>query len=170
MMRFAILWVLALLPLPETRCFAIRRLFFRLARVRMAKPVWICGDCRVQGRGELSIGQHSWLSPGTTISTRRGAPIEIGRHCDLGPDCLILTGSHEIGDSRQRAGEVIARPVKIGDGCWIGARVTILGGVSIGRGCVVAAGAVVTRDIPDNCMVGGVPARIIRELPADGPR
>jgi maltose O-acetyltransferase len=59
----------------------------------------------------------------------------------------------------------VARPVSIEDGAWIAARVTILPGVTIGRGTVVAAGAVVTRDVPPNTLAAGVPARVKRELP-----
>jgi len=55
--------------------------------------------------------------------------------------------------------------VSVEDGAWIAARVTVLPGVTIGRGSVVAAGAVVTRDVPPNCLVAGVPARVLRELP-----
>lgn len=69
-----------------------------------------------------------------------------------------------MGSSERRAGAGWAKPIHIEDGCWIGARVTVLGGVRIGRGSVVAAGAVVTRDVPENCLVGGVPARLLRQL------
>ncbi|MFE8729811.1 DapH/DapD/GlmU-related protein, partial [Aeromonas hydrophila] len=61
-------------------------------------------------------------------------------------------------------GEGVALPISIGDGCWIGADVLIIGGVTIGKGVVVAAGSVVTRDIPDNVLVAGVPAVIKRRL------
>ena len=69
-----------------------------------------------------------------------------------------------IQEGNRRAGEGTARPIEIGDGCWIGARSVILGGVRIGAGCVVAAGSVVTRDVPDNVLVAGVPACIKRQL------
>ncbi|QIG81976.1 acyltransferase [Sphingosinithalassobacter tenebrarum] len=130
---------------------------------------WICGDVRIFGRGAVSLGRHAWISPGTRIYTRREVSITIGDDVDIGPFTVILTGSHEIGDSRKRAADVTAAPVVIGDGTWIGGRCTILGGVTIGRGCVVAAGTVVTRDIPDNVMAGGVPARIIKALDEAAP-
>lgn len=62
------------------------------------------------------------------------------------------------------AGTSFARPIHIGADCWIGARATILPGVRIGRGVTVAAGAVVTKDVEDQVLVGGVPARVIRKL------
>lgn len=164
MMRLLIDWLLAWLPLPHTRCFGFRRALLRRAGIRLGDPVWVCGGCRVYGRGDLSIGARTWLSPDTAFHTRRGAPITIGADCDIGPDCLILTGSHEIGERGARAGQTTVAPVVIGDGCWIGARSTILAGVSIGAGSVIAAGSVVTSDVAENTLVGGVPARLIRSL------
>ena len=61
----------------------------------------------------------------------------------------------------------IAKPVTIGNDVWIGANCTILPGVTIGNNVVVAAGAVVTKDVPDNCVVGGVPVKIIKEIEND---
>ena len=61
----------------------------------------------------------------------------------------------------------IAKPVSIGNDVWIGGNVTILPGVNIGNNVVIAAGAVVTKDIPDNCVAGGVPARVIKEIEND---
>ncbi|GGZ02039.1 acyltransferase [Novosphingobium colocasiae] len=164
MMRLLIDWLLAWLPLPHTRCFGLRRVLLRRAGISLGDRVWVCGGCRVYGRGELSIGAGTWLSPDTKFHTRRGAAITIGAGCDIGPDCLILTGSHEIGERGARAGQTTTSAVVIGDGCWIGARSTILPGVSIGAGSVIAAGSVVTSDVAENTLVGGVPARLIRAL------
>ncbi len=77
---------------------------------------------------------------------------------------MLWTGSHHVGSSAQRCGPGLTRPIRIGDGCWLGARVTVLGGVEIGAGSVVAAGALVNRSIPPNELWGGVPARLIRRL------
>ena len=84
----------------------------------------------------------------------------IGEICDIAPHVTILTGTHEIGDSSGRAGKGITTGVTIGNGTWIGARTMILPGIRIGNGCVIAAGAIVTKDIPDNFMAIGVPAKI----------
>lgn len=80
---------------------------------------------------------------------------------------MILTNGHHISNSGRRAGELQAKPVKIGKDAWLSTRCTILPGVEIGEGAIVAAGAVVTKSVPPNVMVGGVPARIIRELDSD---
>lgn len=101
------------------------------------------------------INRDGYIRPKTTI----------GDNVAIGPFVRLITDTHEIGPSHKRAGKSRFDPIVVGDGSWIGAAVTVLAGVTIGKGCVVAAGAVVTRDVPDNTMVGGVPAQHIRDLP-----
>jgi len=79
----------------------------------------------------------------------------------------ILTVDHEIGPPDERCGTEVAAPVEIGDGCWLGSHVTILPGVRVGEGAIVAAGSLVTRDVAPNMLVGGVPARVLRNLEED---
>lgn len=79
-------------------------------------------------------------------------------------DVLFCVSSHEIGASTGRAGKDVKKGIKIGNGCWIGARVTILPGVEIKEGCVIASGAVVTSVCEPNGLYGGVPARRIKNL------
>lgn len=149
-----ILWLL-----PPTRLFGLRRLLLRLGGIDVAADTSVCGRGWIYGRGRLSIGTGTWLSPGVEIHTHSEAAIVIAADCDIGPGVVILTGSHEIGTSARRAGTGTARPVAIGPGCWIGARSLILGGVTIGAGSIVAAGAVVVADCPANALIGGIPAR-----------
>ena len=80
---------------------------------------------------------------------------------------LITTVGHPLSPMGRRKHLGIAKPVTIGNDVWIGGNVTILPGVKIGNNVVVAAGAVVTKDVPDNVVVGGVPARIIKEIDND---
>jgi maltose O-acetyltransferase len=154
-----LLWVL-----PPSRLFSLRRWFCRLAQVKLAENVSFCGRGWVYGRGELSVGRDTWISPGTIFHTHLQAPISIGINCDIGPGVEFLPGGHLIGDASRRAGAGTAKPISIGDGCWIGARSTILGGVHVGAGCVIAAGSMVTQDAPPNSLLAGVPARIKRQL------
>lgn len=82
----------------------------------------------------------------------------------IGMDVCFVCPTHDIGTPKQRAGEATYYSISVGEGTWIGARCTILPNVNIGKGCIIAAGSVVTNDIPDNTMYGGVPANKIKEL------
>ena len=92
------------------------------------------------------------------------APIHIGNHVNIGPQIMLITGTHHFGPSEYRSGALKSSPIHIGDGVWIGARVTILPGVTVGPGAIIGAGALVNRDVPANTVVAGVPAKPIQEL------
>jgi maltose O-acetyltransferase len=79
-------------------------------------------------------------------------------------DVLICTSSHKIGEPSKRAGESDRKPIVIGKGCWIGARATILPGVTIGDGWVIASGAVVNKSCEPNGIYAGVPAKRIKDI------
>ena len=98
-----------------------------------------------------------------------GATVTFGDYCMVGPGTLISTTGHPLDGKARRDRIAISRPITIGSDVWVGGNCTILGGVTIGSNVVVAAGAVVTHDIPDNCVVAGVPARKIRDLDPDAP-
>lgn len=110
---------------------------------------------------DLSIGEKSFVNHGCHIDDGR---LTIGNRVYVGPRVVFAMSSHEMGDNRQRAGENISRPIRVEDGAWIGASVTVLPGVTIGAGSVIAAGAVVRDDTKPNALYGGVPARWIKEL------
>ena len=150
--------------LPVSRLFSVRRLLLNLCGFRIGSQTRACGGGSFYGRGELVIGEATWLSPRVIFYTHPDAQIKIGSRCDIGHGVEFIPGSHLIGTSSRRAGKGTAKPIEIGDGCWIGAKSVILGGVRIGVGSFVAAGSVVTRNVPDNVMVAGVPARIKRDL------
>jgi len=155
---------LLLFACPPTRLFALRRFLLRSARIDLGDGVCVSGRGWIYGPGPLVIRSGSWLSPGCTLYTHASAQIEIGERCDIGHEVAFVTGSHELGASTRRAGPGTALPIVVGDGTWIGARSVILGGVTIGKGCMIAAGSVVTRDIPDNSFAAGVPALVKRQL------
>jgi tetrahydrodipicolinate N-acetyltransferase len=108
----------------------------------------------------LEIGSEVLVNPNSTITCM--SRITIGSNCAISWNTNIIDGNfHELivgGVSRPRV-----QPVSIGDNVWIGTGVIVLGGVRIGNGTVVAAGSVVCSDVPDGALVGGNPARIIRE-------
>lgn len=155
-----ILWAL-----PPTRLFGVRRFLLRVMRVEIASDACVCGRGWIYGRGRLVIGAGSWLSPGVVIHTHADVAVVIGERCDIGPGVEIVTGSHVIGGTDRRAGRGTAAAVTVKSGCWIGARALILGGVTIGAGSIVAAGAVVARDVAGDTLAAGVPAIARRTLP-----
>ncbi|HEY0758386.1 MAG TPA: acyltransferase [Acidisarcina sp.] len=91
--------------------------------------------------------------------------LHIGENVRIGPFLRVITATHDIGPSHQRGLiEVVGKPVRINDGCWIGSGVTILPGVSIEKGCVIAAGSVVYETTEADGLYAGNPARRVREL------
>ncbi len=91
--------------------------------------------------------------------------IKIGKNCALGMNVTFCNSNHIYYDPLRRAGAVKSGPIDIGNGCWIGARVIILPNVKIDDGCIIAAGAVVTKNCEPNGLYAGIPARRIRDLP-----
>jgi acetyltransferase (isoleucine patch superfamily) len=95
------------------------------------------------------------------------AEVRIGDYCMIGPNTLITTVGHPISPKGRRERKAQGTPVTIGNDVWIGGNCTILPGVTIGNNVVIAAGAVVTKDMPDNSVVGGIPARVIKKIEND---
>ncbi len=92
------------------------------------------------------------------------AEVRVGDDCFLGPQVGIYTATHPTEAAARISGIEYANPITIGNNCWIGGHATINPGVTIGDNVVVASGAVVVKDVPDNVIVGGNPARIIKNL------
>ena len=110
--------------------------------------------------GVLTIGDRTYINSGASICAQES--VTIGERCAIGNQVLVMdTDFHAIEDHTQPG---TACPVVIEDDVWLSARVIVLKGVTIGRGAVVAAGAVVTKDVPPHTLVGGVPAKFIRSL------
>jgi maltose O-acetyltransferase len=91
--------------------------------------------------------------------------IRIGDNCFIAPGVHIYTATHPLNAAERISGAEYGVPVTIGDNVWIGGRAVINPGVTIGNNVVVASGAVVTKDVPDNVVVGGNPARVLKEIP-----
>jgi len=149
--------------LPDTRLFRLKAFLLRLRGFHIGHNVRVVSSVKIKLK-MLSVGDNTFIGHDTLIAGG-DALVEIGRDVDIAPRCVLLTGSHEIGSSDHRAGAGNSQSIKIGDGTWIGGSTTILGGVQIGRGCVIGAGSLVRSDIDDDCLAAGVPARVIRELP-----
>lgn len=127
--------------------------------------VWIAKTFNCDNGKNIYIGRNFTGNYNLTILDIR--EVRIGDNVMIGPNTLITTVGHPLSPMGRRKHLGIAKPVHIGNDVWVGGNVTILPGVTIGNNVVVAAGAVVTKDVPDNCLVGGVPARLIKEIEND---
>ena len=112
--------------------------------------------------GDVVIGDNTRIGIHNTII----GPVTIGSHVNLAQGITVTALNHNFKDTTLRIDEqgISTQPVIIGDDVWIGANAVILPGVTIGNHAVVAAGAVVTKDVPDNTIVGGVPAKEIKKI------
>lgn len=90
--------------------------------------------------------------------------VKIGNRVLFGPFVSIFAATHETGVQSRRDGVEYAGPVTIGDDCWVGGNTTIMPGVTIGKGCTIAAGSIVTRDVPDFSVAMGAPARVVKKV------
>lgn len=112
--------------------------------------------------GDVIIGDHTRIGLHNTII----GPVDIGNHVNLAQGITVTALNHNFSDTNKRIDEqgVSTNPVTIEDDVWIGANAVILPGVTIGEHCVVAAGAVVTKDVPPHSLVAGVPAKVIKNI------
>lgn len=111
--------------------------------------------------GHCTLGSNSSIG----INSELNGPVEIGNNVMMGPEVIIYTQNHEYKDTSHtmiEQGYQEYRSVVIGDDVWIGRRVIILPGVTIGNGCVIGAGAIVTKSFPEYSVIGGNPAKIIK--------
>ena len=131
----------------------------------VGEKVWIAKTFSYDNGKKLFIGNNFTGNFNLTILDIR--EVYIGDNVMIGPGTLITTVGHPLSPMGRIKHLGIAKPVHIGNDVWIGGNVTILPGVTIGNNVVVAAVAVVTKDIPDNCVVGGVPARKIKDIEDD---
>ena len=144
-----------------TRFWNIKRLLLKVAGINIGNS-YIVGPIYLGSMINIKIGNGCWL--GKDLSMDGDGKIEIEDNVDIAPHVVISTGSHEIGTEARRAGEGVVKKIKIGSGTWIGTNVTIVNDTIIGSGCVIAAGSVVTGDIPDNVLAAGVPAKVKKKL------
>ncbi len=112
--------------------------------------------------GNITIGEHVFINYNCVFLDT--APIRIGNHTLIGPNCQIYTPQHPFDPIERRQPKEDGYPVVIGDDCWLGGNVTICPGVSIGDRCIVAAGSVVTRSFPADTLIAGNPATAKRTL------
>lgn len=121
-----------------------------------------------QTRPKIQIGTGTYINRNTFLDAAYS--LVVGQHCAIGPGCYITDHDHGCEADLPLEQPLITKPVAIGNRVWIGAQVKILKGVTIGADAVVGAGSVVTKDVPANAIVAGVPAKLIRykSTSADG--
>lgn len=160
---------IAISVLPSLCFVRLRTIVYRLAGIRIGAGTVILG--RMEFTEARAVQERLQIGAHTIINKRFFADvtgdIRVGNRVSIGHHVVLITASHAIGAAGARAGALTSRSIVIEDGCWIGARSTILPGVRIGASSVVAAGSLVAADVPPNILVGGVPARLIKSLPTD---
>ena len=139
----------------------VRALFGELIGSQVDDGFMLIPPFHATGGAGMKLGRNVFVNQNCTFYDLGG--LEIGDDVMIGPNVSLITSGHPVEPSRRRDG-VIAKPIVIERNVWIGAGATIIGGVTIGENAVVAAAAVVTRDVPPNTLVGGNPAKIIRSI------
>lgn len=143
------------IPMNSARLGAARLLGATIGR---GNAIHHGGQIRVARR--LRIGNDCFVAEGVVLDARGG--LSIGSHVSINSGVQVWTAQH---DWESPSFAYVAAPVSIGDRAWISARVVILPGVTVGEGAVIAAGAVVTKDVEPWTLVGGVPAKFIKRRP-----
>jgi maltose O-acetyltransferase len=153
--------------MPHFCFFRSRTYLYRAFGVRIGARSVILGRMELSGSDpllkKLRIGEDCQITAPLYVDLN--AEITVGNRVALAHHVKLVTSTHELGSEAQRCGELRFAPIHIEDGCWIGASAVILPGVTIGKGSVIAAGAVVASDIPPNTLAGGIPAKSIKTLP-----
>ena len=150
-----------LIPSHHIRDFLYRHVW----HVDMGKNAIIYFGAEIRGAEQLHIGKGSIIGDRSILDARRG--IYIGENVNFGSEVHCWTEQHDYNDPYFRCMPGRRGPIKIGDRAWTGPNVTILHSVTIGEGAVVAAGAVVTKDVEPYTLVGGIPAKKIGERSRD---
>lgn len=146
--------------LSGTHFFRIKRFLLNLVGYRIGKNTKVVGPLYITGN--LIVKDNCWI--GKELYILGNGTVTIGNNCDIAPCVTFSTGGHDIGDSKRRAGAGKIFNITVNDGCWIGTRVTIINSTTIGKSSVIGAGALVNKNVKDNVLVGGVPAKIIKKL------
>ena len=144
----------------KPKYFAIKRRLLIAAGLQIGEGTKIVGP--IYPHGKLIIGSNCWI--GKNLIVNGNGEVTIGDNCDIGPEVTFQTGGHEIGTKMRRAGKGLIFNQCVGDGTWIGGRVTILNNTTIGQSCVIAGCACVVGNVEDNVVVGGVPAHVIKKI------
>lgn len=136
--------------------YTLRWLIYKGAGVKIGRRAHIHMGAQFFNPSGVTIGEGTIVGQNAFLDGRD--KLKIGKHVDIASDVMIYNSEHNI---NSEIFEAVLAPVEIGDYCFIGPRAVILAGVTLGKGAIVGAGAVVTKDIPEFTIVGGVPAKEI---------
>ena len=139
----------------------IRALFSELTGRKVDESFSLIPPFHTAGGDEIRVGRNVFVNQNCTFYDLGG--LDIANDVMIGPNVSIITAGHPLEPSQRRS-ITIGKPIVIERNVWIAAGATIIGGVTVGENSVVAAGSVVTRDVPPNTLVGGNPARVIRSI------
>ena len=139
----------------------IRSLFSELIGQKVDESFLLIPPFYTAGGDEIRVGRNVFVNQNCTFYDLGG--LEIGDDVMIGPNVSLITAGHPVEPS-QRRNATIGKPIVIEKNVWIAAGATVIGGVTVGENSVVAAGSVVTRDVPPNTLVAGNPASVIRSI------
>lgn len=142
-------------PFSRFKCWLLRRFGATIGRGVTIKP-----HVRIKYPWRLTVGDHCWIGQEAWIDNIED--VWIGSHVCVSQQTYLCTGSH---DYRRRSFDLLARPIRVEDGAWLGARSLLLGGTTVGANAIVSAGSVAMRDVPPGTIVCGNPAAVQRPRP-----
>lgn len=152
--------------LPNSGCQSMKARLYRWAGVKVGRQVELFQGIKVQGIGELELGDRCFIGHEVLFMLNEGSRIVIEPEAIVGSRSIVMTGFHPITPEGDRilSREGTCSEVHIGRGCSVSTHCTVLPGVSVGEMSIVAAGATVAKDVEPYTLVGGCPARFIRNL------
>ena len=145
-----------------THFFGIKRMLLNSAGIVCENGTCVVGPLYIGNTSKVRIGSDVWIGRNFTI--HGNGEVTIKNNIDIAPEVVFLTGSHMIGNKEHRAGDGVSYCISVENGCWIGARASIMGNTIIKSGSIIAVGAVINETVGPNAIYGGVPAKEIRLL------
>ncbi|MEM9701368.1 MAG: WcaF family extracellular polysaccharide biosynthesis acetyltransferase [Planctomycetota bacterium] len=137
--------------------YRLKRWLLRRFGATVGEGLVIKPTVRIKDPKKLCVGDHCWIGEGVWIDNL--APVTLGNDVCLSQDVYLCTGGH---DHTRPSFDLITKPITVEDQAWVGARSVLMPGVTVGAGAVVAAGSVVTKDVPAGMIVAGNPARVLK--------
>ena len=158
------LWLVGLLFgwLPDNRvCLRLRGALVARCLGGCGKRLSVGRDVTIGGADRLRVGNDVYFAKGTWINA--SGNVSIGDEVMFGPYVVVASTNHGFEDGSAFRGGVWLAPIDVGAGSWVGAHVLLAAGAKVGRGVLVAGNAVVTGEFPDHVVIGGIPARVIKQ-------